>query len=61
MLRAPPHPKVKAEEASMGLEGPSIPVRVEPIKLPAPAQTPTPEPEREAPPVETPAEEPVPA
>jgi hypothetical protein len=44
------------------LVGPSIPVRVEPIRLPEPAQAPPPaEDPVEAPPAERPVEEPIPA
>lgn len=44
-----------------GLDGPSIPVRVEPVRLPDPAREPAePEPER-VDPVPAPDEEPVPA
>jgi hypothetical protein len=47
----------------MGLDGPSNPVRVEPVKLPEPARDPAPsEPvEEPAAPTKTPAEDPVPA
>jgi hypothetical protein len=44
----------------MGLDGPSIPVRVEPVQVPEPARETTPEPERETAPATTPKEEPVP-
>jgi hypothetical protein len=43
------------------LDGPSIPVRVDPIRLPEPAQAPVEEPAETTPPAERPVEEPVPS
>jgi hypothetical protein len=44
------------------LDGPSIPIRVEPIRLPAPAQTPPPAEQPDETPTEAPpVEEPVPS
>lgn len=43
------------------LDGPSIPVRVDPVRLPEPAQAPPVDEPTEVPPAERPVEEPVPS